>query len=356
VLGFDNLAQYEDPKQNPYFGGTVGRVAFRITQGRFSLDGKTYQLSLNIPPHHLHGGTRGLSRAVWKAEPLAGENQPAVRFRCRSLDGDQGYPGNVDASVTYTLTDRNELVIDYAATTDQPTPVNLTHHSYFNLAGAASGSVLGHVLELRASRYTPLDEKLIPTGKIVPVAGTPFDFTKPTAIGARVQKQSQVADGYDLSYVLDRCGTAALGCPGSGPVEGESSAGDQAQPGAAVLHAASLREPTSGRVMEVLTTQPAIVLYTGNYLDGTVKGKRGEIYAKHAGVCLETAHLPDSVNQPAFPSVILRPGQTYRQTCVYRFSIDQTPERHPLRGKRAEYDASSLCRQAGVQVPWIERW
>jgi aldose 1-epimerase len=320
VLGFDNLAQYEDAKQNPYFGGTVGRMAFRITQGRFTLDGKVYQLSLNIPPHHLHGGTRGLSRVVWKAEPLAGDNQPAVRFRCRSLDGDQGYPGNLDVSVTYTLTDRNELKIDYAATTDRPTPVNLTHHSYFNLAGAGSGSVLGHVLELRASRYTPLDEKLIPTGKIVPVAATPFDFTKPTPIGARVQKPSQVADGYDLSYVLDRCGTAALGCPGSGPVEGESSAGDQAQPGAAVLHAATLREPASGRVMEVFTTQPAVVLYTGNYLDGTVKGKRGAIYAKHAGVCLETAHLPDSVNQPAFPSVILQPGQTYRQTCVYRFS------------------------------------
>ncbi len=295
VLGFDNLAQYEDAKQNPYFGGTVGRVAFRITQGRFTLDGRTHQLSLNIPPHHLHGGQRGLSRVVWKAEPLADEKQPAVRFRYRSLDGDQGYPGNLDASVTYTLTGRNELKIDYAAATDRPTPVNLTHHSYFNLAGAASGSVLGHVLELRASRYTPLDEKLIPTGKIVPAAGTPFDFTKPTPIGARVQKESQVADGYDLSYVLDRSG-------------------------AGLVHAATLREPASGRVMEVFTTQPAIVLYTGNYLDGTVKGKQGAVYAKHAGVCLETAHLPDSVNQPAFPSVILRPGQTYRHTCVYRFS------------------------------------
>ena len=300
VLGFDNLVQYEDPKQNPYFGGTVGRVAFRVTQGLFTLDGRTHQLSLNVPPHHLHGGTRGLSRVVWKADPLEDERSPVVRFHYRSPDGDQGYPGNLDVSVAYTLTDRNELKIDYAATTDQPTPVNLTHHSYFNLAGAASGSVLGHELELRASRYTPLDEKLIPTGKIVPVTGTPFDFSRPTAIGARMHRPSQVADGYDLSYVLDRTGP--------GPI-----------------HAAKLFDPSSGRVMEVFTTQPAIVLYTGNYLDGTVKGKRGAVYAKHGGVCLETGHLPDSVNQAAFPSIILRPGQTYRHTCVYRFSVRQAP-------------------------------
>jgi aldose 1-epimerase len=295
VLGFDNLAQYEDPKQNPYFGGTVGRVAFRITQGKFVLDGNTYQLSLNIPPHHLHGGVRGLNRVVWKAEPLAGQKEPAVRFHYASPDGDQGYPGNLALSVTYRLTGQNELKIDYNATTDRPTPVNLTHHSYFNLAGAGRGNVLGHVLELKATRYTPLSEKLIPTGQIVPVAGTPFDFTKPTAIEARMQKESQVADGYDLSYALDRT-----------------------EPG--LIKAAALRDPSSGRVMEVFTTQPAIVLYTGNYLDGTLKGKAGAVYGKHAGVCLETAHLPDSVNQPAFPSVILRPGQTYRHTCVYRFS------------------------------------
>ncbi len=296
VLGFDDLAPYEDPRQNPYFGGTVGRVAFRITEGKFALDGKSYQLTLNVPPHHLHGGVRGLSRVVWKAEPLEQEDSPAVRFRCTSPDGDQGYPGNLQVTAVYTLTDRNELKIDYAATTDRPTPVNLTHHSYFNLAGAGAGHVLEHVLQLEAGRYTPLDAKLIPTGRIDAVAGTPFDFTRPAAIGARMREHREVADGYDLSYVLNRS------APG-------------------LAKAATLNEPTSGRVMEVFTTQPAIVLYTGNYLDGTLKGKGGAVYGKHAGVCLETAHLPDSVNQPAFPPVIVRPGQTYRHTCVYRFSV-----------------------------------
>jgi len=296
VLGFDNLAGYESP-QNPYFGATVGRVAFRITQGTFVLDGREYRLSLNIPPHHLHGGVRGLSRVVWQAEPLAGGHAPAVRFRYQSPDGDQGYPGRLDATVLYTLTDHNELAIEYAATTDRPTPVNLTHHSYFNLAGAGRGEVLGHVLELKASRYTPLDEKKIPTGKIVPVDGTPFDFLKRTAIGARIRPASEVADGYDLSYLVDR------------PADDAS-----------LKLLATLREPTSGRVLEVLSTEPAIVLYTGNYLDGTLHGKGGKVYPKHAGVCLETAHLPDSVNQPAFPPVILRPGQTYHHRCIYRFS------------------------------------
>jgi len=298
VLGFDNLAGYESP-QNPYFGATVGRVAFRITEGKFVLDGQTYRLSLNVPPHHLHGGARGFSRVVWKAEPLSGGPAPAVRFRCQSPDGDQGYPGRLDAAVVYTLTDRNELAIEYSATADRPTPVNLTHHSYFNLAGAGRGDVLGHVLELKASRYTPLDEKKIPTGEIVTVNGTPFDFLNPTAIGARIKPQSEVADGYDLSYLVDRRADEA-----------------------GLKEAATFREPTSGRVLEVFSTQPAIVLYTGNYLDGTLRGKGGRVYPKHAGVCLEAAHLPDSVNRPAFPSVILRPGQAYHHRCVYRFSAE----------------------------------
>lgn len=294
VLGFDQLAPYEDPAQNPYFGATVGRVAFRITGGRFTLDGNTHQLTRNVPPHHLHGGTRGLSRLVWKAEPTAGP-VPAVKLSVTSPDGDQGYPGTLQAAVLYTLTPDNELRIDYTATTDRPTPVNLAHHSYFNLAGASSGDVLGHVLQLAASRYTPLDEKKIPTGEVAPVEGTPFDFRRPTPIGARMKTSPEAADGYDLSYPLD---------------EADGS----------LRRAATLSEPGSGRAMEVWSTQPAIVLYTGNYLDGSVRGKQRAVYGKHAGVCLETGHLPDSVNQPKFPSIILRPGQAYRHTCVYRFS------------------------------------
>jgi len=295
VLGFDQLAPYEDPKKNPYFGATAGRVAFRITGGRFTLDGNPYRLTLNIPPHHLHGGVRGFSRTVWNAEAISTADSPSVRFTLVSPDGDQGYPGNLKVSVVYTLAPKGELRIEYSATTDRPTPVNLTHHSYFNLAGAGSGDVLGHTLELAANHYTPLDDKKIPTGQVAPVDGTPFDFRQPTRIGDRMKTHPEVADGYDLSYPLER-------------TDGS------------LRHAATLSEPTSGRVMEVWTTEPAIVLYTGNYLDGTVRGKGGAVYRKHAGVCLETAHLPDSVNQPSFPSIILRPDQTYRQTCVYRFS------------------------------------
>ncbi len=295
VLGFEQLASSEDAAQTPYFGATVGRVAFRITGGQFALDGKPYRLTLNVPPHHLHGGVRGFSRAVWNAEATAAADSPAVRFSLVSPDGDQGYPGQLKASVLYTLTQQNELRIDYSATAGQPTPVNLTHHSYFNLAGAGSGDILGHTLQLAASHYTPLDEKKIPTGKVVPVDGTPFDFRQTTRIGDRLKTHAEVADGYDLSYPLDH-------------VDGS------------LRHAATLSEPSSGRGLEVWSTQPAIVLSTGNYLDGTVRGKAGAIYRQHAGVCLETAHLPDSVNQPSFPSIILRPSQTYRHTCVYRFS------------------------------------
>jgi len=296
VLGFDNLAGYEGP-QNPYFGGTAGRVAFRITEGKFTLDGQDYRLTLNVPPHHLHGGTKGFSRMVWKGETPAAGKDPAVKLTLESPDGDQGYPGRLEATVVYTLTGQNELAIEYAATTDRPTPVNLTHHSYFNLAGAGQGDVLGHVLQLEAARYTPLDEKKIPTGRIEPVEGTPYDFRRPTAIGARMRPGSEVAGGYDLSYPVDRPDDPTW-----------------------LVRVATLCEPTSGRVLEVLSTEPAIVLYTGNYLDGTLRGKGEKLYAKHAGVCLETAHLPDSVNRPAFPPVILRPGQAYHHRCVYRFS------------------------------------
>ncbi len=293
ALGFDNLAQYET--QSPYFGCTAGRVAFRITEGKFTLDGKPYRLTINAAPHHLHGGTKGLSKVVWRAEPLAGSAAPAVKLTYRSPDGDQGYPGNLDVTVVYTLTGANELKIEYTAVTDRPTPVNLTHHTYFNLNGAGSGAVLDHVLQVRAGRYTPLDGKGIPSGRIAPVAGTPLDFRTPTAIGDRMKPGSETAGGYDASYLVDRAG-----------------------PGPVLV--ATLAAPANGRRLDVLSTEPALVLYTGNYLDGTLRGKQGAVYGKHAGVCLETAHLPDSVNRPEFPSIILRPGQTYRQTCIYRFS------------------------------------
>lgn len=288
VLGFDNLRPYET--ESPYFGCTVGRVAFRTTRAAFALDGRTYQLTSNAGPHHLHGGTRGFSRIVWQAEPLEVDDGVAVRFHHRSPDGDQGYPGNLDVSVTYTLSCDNALHIQYLATTDRPTPVNLTHHGYFNLAGAGRGTILDHVLQLAADRYTPTDAALIPTGEIAAVAGTPFDFQEPTAIGARVD----AAGGYDLSY-LRRSDADVV---------------------------ATLTHPGSGRRMEVIATAPAIVLYTGNYLDGTLRGKGGLTYNRYAGVCLETGGLPDAVNQPAFPSIILRPDQTYREHCVYRLTVD----------------------------------
>jgi aldose 1-epimerase len=288
VLGFDHLRQYET--ESPYFGCTVGRVAFRTTHAAFTLDGRTYQLTRNAGPHHLHGGTRGLSRVVWQAEPLDVDEGVAVRFHHRSPDGDQGYPGNLEVSVTYALTSDNALHIQYAATTDQPTPVNLTHHSYFNLAGAGAGEVLDHVLQLAADRYTPTDAALIPTGEIATVTGTPFDFQEPTAIGARID----AVGGYDLSY-LRRSDSNIV---------------------------ATLSHPGSGRRMQVVAAAPAIVLYTGNYLDGTLRGKGSVTYGRYAGVCLETGGLPDAANQAAFPSIILHPDQTYRERCVYRLLVD----------------------------------
>ncbi len=292
VLGFDHLRQYES--ESPYFGATVGRVAFRITEARFRLFGKEYHLSANVPPHHLHGGLRGLSHVVWRAEPIPSPTAPGVRFMYHSPDGDQGYPGDLDVEVRYTLGEDQSLAIDYLAVADQPTPVNLTHHSYFNLAGHASGDVLGHVLQLECSRYTPLDARRIPTGQVASVAGTPYDFRKPTPLGARIAQVLPEAGGYDLSYLRD-------------------------PPGNRLARVATLHEPRSGRTMEVLTTQPAVVLYTGNYLDGSLRGKGHAVYRRHAGVCIETAHLPDSVNQPNFPSIILGPGQRYQHRCVYRF-------------------------------------
>lgn len=290
VLGFDNLAQYL--AGHPYFGCTVGRVANRISGARFTLDGKTYHLAANNGPNHLHGGLKGFDKVLWEAEPQA---DGSVKFTYTSPDGEEGYPGNLHVTVVMTWTDQNELVIDYTATTDKPTPVNLTNHSYFNLA--CEGDILGHVLMLSASQYTPTDASLIPTGEIKPVAGTPLDFTKPTPIGARFDQLDTEPRGYDHNFVINRAGKG-------------------------LALAARVFEPKTGRVMEVFTTEPGIQLYTGNFLDGSLKGKRGIVYARHTGFCLETQHFPDAVNKPAFPSVILRPGQTYRHTTVYRFSVE----------------------------------
>jgi aldose 1-epimerase len=288
VLGFDNLAQYV--KGHPCFGCTVGRVANRIAKGRFTLDGKTYTLVINNGPNHLHGGNKGFDKKVWKGEAQAGA---AVKFTCTSPDGEEGYPGTVVASVTMTLTDANELRLDYRATTDRATPINLTNHSYFNLAG--HGDVLRHELMIAADNYTPFDSTQIPTGEIKPVKGTPFDFTTPHAIGARFSQLRTTPPGYDHNFVLNGGGKG-------------------------LVLAARLFEPESGRVMEVLTTEPGMQLYTANHLNGSLIGKGGIAYPQYGGACFETEHFPDSINQPAFPSVILRPDQIYRQTTVFKFS------------------------------------
>jgi aldose 1-epimerase len=288
VLGFDNLGQYL--KEHPYLGCTVGRVANRTAKGRFALDGKTYSLAVNNGPNHLHGGFKGFHKVLWQAEPRPGA---AVEFTYTSPDGEEGYPGTLAVAVTMTLTDANELRLDYRAITDKPTPVNLTNHSYFNLAG--EGVVLNHELMIAADRYTPSDSTSIPTGEIKSVEGTPMDFTRPRIVGSRFAQLHNDPVGYDTNYVLNGGGKA-------------------------LAFAGRVYEPNSGRVMEVQTTQPGVQLYTANYFDGSLTGNRGAVYQQHAALCLETQHFPDSVNQPAFPSIILRPGQTYRQTTIYKFS------------------------------------
>jgi len=288
VLGFDNLAQYE--AGHPYFGAITGRVANRIAKGRFVLNGVEYTLAVNNGPNHLHGGIKGFDKRIWKARAMETPAGPAVELNYVSPDGEEGYPGELNTFVTYTLTNDNELRIEYRATTNRATPVNLTHHGYFNLAGAGCGDILDHVLQINADRYTPVDNTLIPLGEIAPVKGTPLDFTSPHAIGERI---AQVPGGYDHNYVLNSGGTK-------------------------LAHAATLHCPRTGRVMETWTTEPGLQLYTGNFLDGTLKGNGG-VYGKHAGLCLEAQHFPDSVNRPNFPSIILEPGRTYVQVTVYRF-------------------------------------
>ena len=300
VLGFDTLDSYLG--KHPYFGAIIGRYGNRIGNAKFTLDGVEYKLAANNGPNSLHGGLKGFDKAVWKAQSLENDQGVGVVFTHTSPDSEEGYPGNLAAKVTYTLTNQNELIFDYEATTDKPTPVNLTQHTYFNLAGAGKGDVLGHEVLLNADSFTPVDSNLIPTGEIRKVAGTPFDFTKPTAVGARINQddeQLKLAGGYDHDFVINRRGE-------------EPSL------------AARVYEPTSGRVLEVSTTQPGVQLYTGNFLDGTLTGKGGHVYQKRSGLCLETQHFPDSPNKPDFPSTILRPGETYRSRTIFKFSV-RTP-------------------------------
>ncbi len=293
VLGFDNLDSYL--AGHPHYGAITGRFANRIAKGRYTLDGKEYKLAVNNGPNSLHGGLKGFDKVVWKAEDVSGPDGPAVKMSYRSPDGEEGYPGNLSVSVTYTVTSDDALRIDYSATTDKPTPVNLTNHSYFNLGGPASGPVLGHELMLAADEYTAADETLIPTGELKPVRGTPLDFTTPTAIGARFDQLPGDPKGYDHNYVIRH---------------------DTRSPALA----ARVYEPKSGRVMEMYTTEPGVQFYTANFLDGKLTGKGGVAYNKQQAFCLEAQHFPDSVNHDSFPSTILRPGSTYKQTTIYKFS------------------------------------
>ena len=293
VLGFDDLTGYL-AKGNPFFGCTVGRYANRIAKGKFKLDGKEYTLAVNNGVNTLHGGLKGFDKQMWAAQMVEAKDGPALALTYTSKDGEEGYPGTLSTKVVYTLTNNNEIRIEYTATTDKTTPLNLTNHSYFNLAGPASGSILAHEITIAAEKYTPVDETLIPTGKIESVKGTPLDFTAPHAIGERITQIKSDPVGYDHNFVLDG--------------------------GQAPYFTARVTEPTTGRVMEVFTTEPGVQFYTGNFLDGTVKGKGGTVYKQYQGFCLETQHFPDSVNQPSFPSVWLEPGKTYTQTTIYKFS------------------------------------
>jgi aldose 1-epimerase len=297
VLGHEDVDGYV--RSASYFGALIGRYGNRIARGRFTLDGVEYQLVQNDGKNHLHGGTRGFDKVVWTAEPFAENGARGLRLRYRSGDGEQGYPGSMAAQVRYTLTDQNELIIDYEATSTRPTPVNLTQHTYWNLAGRAAEHVMAHELMIDASHVTPVDSELIPTGALTSVADTAFDFRTPRPIGARIDdgdEQLRYAGGYDHNFVLNRSGNG-------------------------VSRAARLFEPTTGRVLDIHTTEPGLQFYSGNFLDGSIRGKAGRVYRHRGGLCLETQHFPDSPNQPHFPSVVLRPGTEYRSRTVYAFSV-----------------------------------
>jgi aldose 1-epimerase len=298
TLGYDTLPEYE--KDKSYLGALVGRYANRIRAGRFALDGRDYTLARNAGGNHLHGGMRGFNKAVWTVEPFEEAADVGLVLQHVSPDGDEGYPGTLRTRATYRLTALGELAIDFSATTDKATPVNLTQHAYFNLAGSGSGDILGHLLELGASRFTPVDATLIPTGELRSVRGTPFDFSTPQRIGARLgadDEQLRLAGGYDHNFVLDRPG------------------------GAEPMLAARLTDPVSGRGVDIHTTEPGMQFYTGNFLDGTVMGKGGVPHRYRSGLALETQHFPNSPNEPAFPSTILRPGAEHRSRTIYHFVV-----------------------------------
>jgi aldose 1-epimerase len=294
VLGFDNLAGYQQDPPPPYFGALIGRYGNRIAKGTFKLEGKTYHVPVNNGPNSLHGGIKGFDKRVWTAKEIDG----GVELHYLSKDGEEGYPGNLNTTVRYLMTDNNELKIEYLATTDKPTVVNLTNHSYFNLAGQGEGLVLNHQVTIDADRFTPVDAGLIPTGELQPVAGTPFDFRQPFQIGARIDshdEQIKLGGGYDHNFVVNN-------------------------PGKGMRLAATVHEPKTGRVMEVYTDQPGLQFYTGNFLDGSLTGKGGKNYPKRSGFCMETQHFPDSPNQPSFPSTELKPGQTSHTATIFKFS------------------------------------
>jgi aldose 1-epimerase len=296
VLGFDSLAGYV--KNPPYFGAIVGRYANRIAKAQFTLDGKTYKLAANNGPNTLHGGVKGFDKVVWQSEPFERGTEVGVVLTHTSPDGDEGFPGALAVRVTFTLSDTNQLSLDYTATTDAPTVVNLTHHDYFNLAGEGSGEVLGHTLLINADRYTPVDANLIPTGELASVAGTPFDFRMPTPIGAHIgadDVQIKRGSGYDHNFVINHQGND-------------------------LALAARVEEPKSGRVLEVSTTEPGVQFYSANFLKGNT-GKSGHDYADRGAFCLETQHFPDSPNHPAFPTTTLRPGEPFHSRTVYAFSV-----------------------------------
>jgi aldose 1-epimerase len=295
VLGFDDLKGYLG--KDPFFGTLVGRYANRIANGRFKLDGVEYKLAKNDGPNSLHGGLKGFDKKLWTAKELAGDH-PSLELTYLSKDGEEGYPGNLFAKVVYSLSDNNEIRVDYTATTDKDTVLNLTNHSYFNLAGQGNGDILQQQIMINADRFTPVDATLIPTGELRSVAGTPLDFRRPAAIGARIDnndEQLKFGKGYDHNFVLSNA-PHQLGL------------------------AARVVDPSSGRVLEVLTTQPGVQFYTGNFLDGTVRGKGGKSYGHRAAFCLETQHFPDSPNKPEFPSTELKPGETFHETTIYKFS------------------------------------
>jgi aldose 1-epimerase len=295
VLGLDDVPAYQ--KGDAFFGALIGRYGNRVSNARFTLEGKTYQLIANNNGNTLHGGPQGFDKKIWTAAPGTSPDGQTLTLTYVSKDGEQGFPGTLTAKVVYTLTDKNELKIEYSATTDMPTVVNLTNHSYFNLAGQGEGDILGHEVMIDADRYTPVDAGLIPTGELAPVAGTPFDFKTPTPIGSRIEQDNQQLKygmGYDHNWVLNKTGSA-------------------------LTKAAEVHEPKTGRTMEVWTTEPGLQFYTGNFLNGSLKGK-GKTYPRRGALCMETQHFPDSPNKPAFPTTELKPGETYHSTTIYKFS------------------------------------